>query len=93
MWENHSPKKAAPANGAQVWTGRGLRRRHRYDGRVRHRPGVLQNRDERRDRRLRLATCGQPGLMMIVTTHITYHLAKERIQQAMGSAAANERTD
>jgi hypothetical protein len=76
-----------------MWAGRGVRRRHRYDDRLSHRPGVLQNRDELCDRRWLLATRGQRCLVVIVSTHITYHLVKERTQQTMASAIASERRD
>ena len=92
MRENHSSNCGAGDRG-QMWAGRGVRRRHRYDDRVPHRPGVLQNRDELCDRRWLLATRDQPCLMVIVSTHITYHLAKERTQQTMASAIASERRD
>jgi hypothetical protein len=55
----------------QMLTGLGVRRRRRYDDRVRHRPGVLQNRDEPGDRRLLPADGKQPCLT--VSTYITYH--------------------
>src|SRR6185369_854010 len=91
MRENHSSNCGAGERG-QMWTGRGVRRRHRYDDRVPHRPGVLQNRDELCDRRWRLVTRDQPCPVVIVSTHITYHLAKERTQ-TMASAIASERRD
>jgi len=55
--------------------------------------GVLQNRDEQRDRRFLPADGGRPCLVVIVPTCITYHLAKRRTQQTMASAATSERTD
>jgi len=60
---------------------------------VTHRPGVLQNRVELRDRRLLLADADQPYVVVIVPTYITYHLGKERNQETMAPAGASERKD
>ena len=74
----------------QISTGRGVRRRHRYDDRMPHR-GVLQNRDGQRDRRLLPAADGdEPCLKVIVSTHITYHLAK-RAQPGNDGLGSRER--
>ena len=62
------------------------------DDRTRHRPGVLQYRDELRDRRSLLADDRQACLVANTRTHMVVRPAARR-QKAMASTDASKRMD